>query len=95
MTIETMLYRRYKQHFSDCETVAGSYDEKRKTIEVLLPEGRLRPSGVRGQSFKHMEFTGSEIATGRKVRCIIKATCLGNAIKRLPKDCTWDIAETA
>lgn len=94
MTIETMLYRRYKQHFSDCETVAGSYDKKRKTIEVLLPEGRLKPSGVRGQSYKYMEFTGVEIATGRKVRCTIKAISLGNAIKRLPKDCTWDIAET-
>lgn len=30
MTTETMLYRRYKQHFADCETVAGSYDKERK-----------------------------------------------------------------
>lgn len=91
MTTETMLYRRYKQHFSDCETVAGSYDKERKTIEVLLPDGRLKPSGVRGQTFKHMEFSGIENATGRTVRCTIKATCRQNAIKRLPKDCTWDL----
>ena len=91
MTTETMLYRRYKQHFSDCETVAGSYDKERKTIKVLLPDGRLKPSGVRGQSFKYMEFTGVEIATGRVVRCTIKATCRQNAIRRLPKDCAWDL----
>ena len=91
MTTETMLYRRYKQHFSDCEAVAGSYDKERKTIEVLLPDGRLKPSGVRGQTFKHMEFSGIENATGRTVRCTIKATCRQNAIKRLPKDCTWDL----
>lgn len=89
MTTETMLYRHYKQHFSDCETVAGSYDKERKTIEVLLPDGRLKPSGVRGQTFKYMEFNGIENATGRTVRCTIKATCRQNAIKRLPKDCTW------
>ena len=90
MTVETMLYRRYKQHFSDCETVAGSYDKNNKTIEVMLPEGRLKPSGVRGKSFHYMEFTGIEISTGRKVRCTIKATCRDNAIKRLPKDCIWN-----
>lgn len=91
MTVETMLYRRYKQHFADCETVAGSYDKNTKTIDVLLPDGRLKPSGVRGQSFHYMEFTGVEIATGRPVRCTIKATCRANAIKRLSSDCKWDI----
>lgn len=91
MTVERMLYRRYKQHFADCETVVGSYDKNNKTIEVMLPDGRLKPSGVRGQSFRYMEFTGIEDATGRAVRCTIKATCMTNAIKRLPKHCTWDI----
>jgi hypothetical protein len=91
MTIETMLYRRYKQSFSDCETVVGSYDKGRKTIKVLLPDGRLKPSGTRGQSYKWMEFTGVENATGRPVRCTIKAICKDNAIKRLPKSCTWNI----
>lgn len=91
MTVETMLYRRYKQHFSDCDTVAGSYDKEHKTIEVFLPDGRLKPSGVRGQTFRWMEFAGVENATGREVRCTIKATCRENAIKRLPTDCTWQI----
>lgn len=91
MTIETMPYRRYKQHFADCETVLGSYNKTHKTIDVLIPEGRMKPSGVRGQSFRSIEFTGTEKATGRSVRCTIKAVCLANAIKRLPTDCIWNI----
>ena len=91
MKIETMLYRRYKQHYADCETVAGSYNKEYKTIEVIIPEGRMKPSGTRGQTFKYMVFWGVENATGREVRCTIKATCRANAIKRLPTDCTWDL----
>lgn len=91
MTEERMPYRRFKTSFSDCETLPGSYDASTKTIVVRLPEGRLKPSGVRGQRFLWLEFNGIENATGRKVRCTIKAICLENAIKRLPKDCTWDV----
>nr|DAJ94287.1 MAG TPA: hypothetical protein [Caudoviricetes sp.] len=91
MAIERMLYRRYKQHFADCEVVPGTYDKSNKTIEVEIPDGRMKKSGVRGQSFRYMEFHGVENATGRKVTTIIKATCRENAIKRLAKDCTWDL----
>ena len=91
MEEERMLYRRYKTSFSDCETIPGSYDKESKTIVVLLPSGRMKPSGTRGRSYRYMEFNGIENATGRKVCCTIKATCLENAIKRLPSDCTWDV----
>ena len=91
MTEERMLYRRYKESFSDCETVPGSYDKATKSILVIIPDGRMKKSGTRGQSYKYMEFHGVENATGRKVRCTIKATCRENAIKRLSKTCTWDI----
>lgn len=91
MTEERMLYRRYKTSFSDCETVLGSYDPESKTIIVLLPAGRMKPSGTRGRTFRYMEFNGIENSTGRKVRCTIKAVCRENAIKRLPSNCTWDI----
>lgn len=91
MTTEKMLYRRYKQHFADCETVPGSYDPASKTIEVLLPEGRLKPSGTRGKRFHWLTFHGVEIATGRTVRCTIKATCTANAVKRLDTSCIWDV----
>lgn len=88
---ERMLYRRYKTSFSDCETLPGSYDPQNKTIIVFIPAGRMKPSGVRGQSYRYMEFTGTENVTGRKVRITIKAICRENAIKRLPRDCTWNI----
>lgn len=91
MTNERMLYKRYKTSFSDCETVVGSYDPETKTIIVLLPAGRMKPSGTRGRTYRYMEFNGVENATGRKVRCTIKAVSRENAIKRLPSDCTWDI----
>lgn len=90
MAIETMLYRRYKKHYSDCETIPGTYDETYKTIKVIVPDGRMKPSGVRGQSFRYLEFTGTEIKTGRAVRCVIKAISVENARKRLPTDCIWD-----
>lgn len=33
-----MLYRDYKKDYADCETKAGSYDAKAKTIIVYVPE---------------------------------------------------------
>lgn len=93
-TIERMLYRRYKSHYSDCETVPGTYDKNTKSIEVVIPEGRMKKSGVRNQIYKYMEFHGVENSTGRKVAVTIKATCRANAIKQLNKyysTCTWDL----
>lgn len=55
------------------------------------PDGRMKPSGVRGKSYHWMEFSGVENATGRPVRCTIKAICRDNAVKRLAKSCTWNI----
>lgn len=92
MMVERMFYRMYKNHYADCETIPGSYDKATKSIEVVIPDGRMKKSGTRGQRYKWLEFHGIENGTGRKVRITIKATCLENAIKRLPTDCTWDIA---
>ncbi len=93
MQIETMLYRRYKTSFADCETVAGSYNKVQKTIQVILPDGRLKPSGVRGQRYIYRWFDGTA-EDGRTVRVCIKAVSTENAVKRLLKDypsCSWDI----
>lgn len=60
MTVERMLYRRYKTSFSDCEIVPGTYDKATKTIEVEIPEGRMKKSGVRGKRFHWMYFDGVE-----------------------------------
>lgn len=57
MTVERMLYRRYKTSFSDCEIVPGTYDKATKTIEVEIPEGRMKKSGVRGKRFHWMYLT--------------------------------------
>ena len=45
-----MKYRDYKQHYADCDNL-GDYDISRKTITVLVPDGRMKASGVRGKSF--------------------------------------------
>jgi hypothetical protein len=47
-----MTYRMYKTSYPDCETVRGSYDASSKQITVLIPEGRMKPSGVRGERFR-------------------------------------------
>lgn len=48
-------YKQYKQHYSDCETLAGSYKVSEETkvayITIIVREGRLKASGVRGQHF--------------------------------------------
>lgn len=47
-----MKYSQYKQRYADCATVPGTYDKGNKTIEVIIPEGRMKPSGVRGERFR-------------------------------------------
>ena len=92
--IETMLYRRYKTSYADCETVAGTYDKINKTIQVVIPDGRMKPSGVRGQRYLYIRFDGIR-KDGKSVYAIIKAISAENAIKRLLKDnpeCMWDIS---
>lgn len=51
-----MPYRQYKEHYADCETLAGSYDGNNATVEVIIREGRLVPSGVRGKHFHTFVF---------------------------------------
>lgn len=88
--IKTMLYRRYKQSYADCATIPGSYNATSKTIDVEVPEGRMKPSGTRGQRFRYIEFEGTEIGTGRKVRCTVKAISVENARKRLSPNIIWN-----
>jgi len=47
----TMKYSQYKKYYSDCKTVPGTYNKESKTIEVIVPEGRMKPSGTRGEKF--------------------------------------------
>lgn len=72
--IWTMPYRQYKEHYSDCETIPGSFDSKedsrgnrhgQPTIDVIIREGRLKASGTRGKHYSTWIF--EETATGKQL----------------------------
>ena len=86
-----MPYKQYKDHYSDCETIAGSYDSGERayrrvapSIEVIIREGRLKNSGVRGEHFIGYEILFNE--DGKQVRTVYRAVSEENAIKRFNKD---------
>lgn len=51
-----MRYSQYKNSYPDCDTVQGSYLKSNKTIEVIVPAGRMKKSGTRGRSFRTFWF---------------------------------------
>lgn len=90
--IWTMTYRQYKEHYSDCETVAGSYDDHEEanrhsyrripaTISVIIREGRLKASGVRGEHYSGYKLRNTD------GECIVyRAVKEENAIRRAKKE---------
>lgn len=93
MLEKRMPYRQYKMHYADCETIKGSYDPITKSIMVLIPDGRMKKSGVRGEHFCCYEIWGTEIDSGRRFYTTVKAVCFENALKRLKKNwkgVVWD-----
>lgn len=88
-TVEIMPYRQYRDHYRDCETIAGSYDDENKTIRVIIRAGRLKASGVRGE-----HFTGYEFKNEKGELVVYRAVSFENALKRVHKeypDNTWEI----
>jgi hypothetical protein len=83
--IKEMHYRQYKQHYSDCETIKGSYNAATKTIQVIIPEGREKPSGVRGQKFHCYHLVA--IINGEEKYLSYRATTKSNALKQHKKEC--------
>jgi len=81
MIIKRMHYGQYKQHYADCETVPGSYDKTSRSIEVVLPEGRIKPSGVRGKRFRCYQI-GLTDQNGKHGYCAYRAVSEENAMKR-------------
>lgn len=76
-----MPYRQYKDHYSDCESVSGSYDKRTGTVKVIIRAGRLKNSGVRGEHYFYFWLrneAGEEVA--------YKAIREENAIKRATKE---------
>ena len=86
-----MPYKQYKEHYADCETIIDSYECDRrgnKTIKVIIREGRLKASGVRGE-----HFSGYVLENELGERTVYRAVNEVNAIKRATKeypDHTWD-----
>lgn len=82
-----MPYKQYKEHYSDCETVKGSFfrDEAtgKSTIKVIIRNGRMKASGVRGQRFMNYIFNGTE--NGKTSTFCAWAVCEENARKQLTK----------
>ncbi len=82
-----MPYKQYKEHYSDCETVANSFQardirtDKPSMISVIIREGRLKNSGVRGMHFCGYMMENEE---GRKIT--YRAVSEENALKRVLKE---------
>lgn len=92
-----MPYRQYKMHYADCETLAGSYREIERGREVgsyitiILREGRLKASGVRGK-----RFSGycCENELGEKVTycAVSEENAVNRATKEFPGH-TWEVVK--
>ena len=86
--IVEMFYRSYKQHYADCETVEGSYDDEFRTIKVIVRAGRMKANGVRGEHFK-----GYELVNENNEHITYRAVCEDNALKGAHKEYpnhTWE-----
>lgn len=81
-----MPYRQYKEHYSDCETLAGSFEKNDfgSTITVIIRDGRLKASGVRGGHYSGYEFFFEE--NGKKTRVCYRAISEETALKRLYRE---------
>lgn len=89
-----MPYRQYKDHYADCETLAGSYakpEYEPATITVIIREGRLVPSGVRGGHYSVYEFKN---AKSQKVcyKAISEETAYRRVEKEYPNE-GWDLVK--
>lgn len=61
--IWTMPYKQYKERYADCETVIDSFVRPRfgvSHIDVIIREGRLKASGVRGKHFHSYRLAWEE-----------------------------------
>ena len=81
-----MPYKQYKERYADCETVIDSFNRPRfgtASIEVIIREGRLKASGVRGRHF-HSFRLGWEEEDGKHTSPFV-AVDLDHAIAQAQK----------
>ena len=83
-----MPYKQYKKHYADCETLAASFNKEEGTIKVIIRNGRLKPSGVRGKHFASYGFSD-----GKGViyfYAVSEETARKQLIKMFPDRSEWE-----
>lgn len=85
-TILTMTYKQYKEHYSDCETLYNSFykDNGISYIEVIVRNGRLKASGVRGQHFSSYVLVNSHKGIRYTFYAVSKENAIKQAVKAYP-----------
>lgn len=84
--IWTMPYKQYKERYADCETVIGSFYRPRFgtcLIDVIIREGRLKASGVRGKHFHSYQLSWDE--DGKEVYGTFVAVDFDHAVAQAQK----------
>lgn len=91
---EKMPYKQYKEHYSDCETLANSfeYEDGVAVIDVIIREGRLKNSGVRGMHFAGFQFRTDE---GKLVcyRAVNAENARKQMLKEYPNSEDWELVQ--
>lgn len=81
-----MTYKRYKEHYADCETLYKSFEKRNgcSYISVIVRNGRMKASGVRGRGFNYYCFRWTE--NEKNYQTFYKAVSYENALKRFNAD---------
>ena len=96
--IWTMPYKQYKERYADCETVIDSFVRPRfgvSHIDVIIREGRLKASGVRGKHF-HSFRLGWEEEGGKHTSPFVAVDldhAMAQAQKLVSKDTEIELIE--
>lgn len=99
-----MPYHQYKDHYSDCETVIDSYEKHvdkygfvqgPPTIKVIIREGRLKASGVRGQHYAgyRIRYTLDGKEYVEPFRAVCERTAINQARKAHPEATNFSLDE--
>lgn len=94
-TILTMTYKNYKEHYSDCEPLANSYDRVRASIKVIVRNGRLKKSGVRNKHFHGYKLLNRKTKTTSCFRAVCAENAYKQAVKAFPETNMeqWDVID--
>lgn len=88
-----MPYKQYKEHYADCETVAGSFHHSHGIayIDVIIRKGRMKASGVRGEHYKGWEFKNEATGGIKCYRAISEENARKRLMKEFPNSGNWEL----